>query len=181
MRCQEVASVLKESGEPKAAGNKPKVADALDDQYLGLSNNLEVTFDFDPSSFLPSFDKVLKEAAAEGQSGQGRPKTAGQAAASAKASEVMLDLELQQHKRFSEYLKDRALTIDMWNGDSMMHFGTCKIPLYLLMRQGEPTKVVGQEFAVMEPEFADQVGGLQVIITNHGRTQKKPKGMESLP
>ena len=56
---------------------------------------------------------------------------------------MMVDLEQQQHKMFSEYLKDRVLTIDIWNGDSMMHFGTCKIPLYLIMRQGEPMKVVG--------------------------------------
>lgn len=46
----------------------------------------------------------------------------------------MSELEQQQHRMFAEYLHDRVLTIDMWNGDSMMHFGTCKIPLYLIMR-----------------------------------------------
>jgi hypothetical protein len=32
------------------------------------------------------------------------------------------------------YLKERVLAIDIWNSDSMMHFGTCKVPLHLLLR-----------------------------------------------
>jgi len=34
----------------------------------------------------------------------------------------------------ARYLKDRILTVDIWNGDSLMHFGTCKIPLYQVLR-----------------------------------------------
>lgn len=60
-----------------------------------------------------------------------------------------------------------------------MHFGTCKVPLHLLMRQGEPSKFVGQEFVVIEPDQAEVVGGLQMVITNHGRILKKPKTIES--
>jgi len=44
------------------------------------------------------------------------------------------DQVARQHKLFSTYLHERALTIDLWNGDSLMHFGSCKIPLFLLMR-----------------------------------------------
>ena len=40
----------------------------------------------------------------------------------------------RQHELFSKYLRERALTIDLWNGDALMHFGSCKIPLFLLMR-----------------------------------------------
>jgi len=47
-----------------------------------------------------------------------------------------------ENLHLSRYLKDRVLTIDLWNGDSLMHFGTCKVPLNLLLRQGEPSKVV---------------------------------------
>ena len=48
-----------------------------------------------------------------------------------------------QHKIFCEYLYGRNMTIDIWNGESMMHFGSCKIPLQLLMRQGQPLKTIG--------------------------------------
>jgi hypothetical protein len=73
------------------------------------------------------------------------------------------------HMHFARYLKERILTVDLWNGDSLMHFGTCKIPLSSLMRQGEPCKVVAQEYDISEPEFGAQVGGLQLLVTNDGR------------
>ena len=38
------------------------------------------------------------------------------------------------HESFSKYLMERVLTIDIWNADSKMHFGCCKIPLYLILR-----------------------------------------------
>ena len=37
------------------------------------------------------------------------------------------------------------------------------------MRQGEPSKVVAQEYDVCEPEFGSNVGALQLLITNEGR------------
>jgi hypothetical protein len=39
-----------------------------------------------------------------------------------------------EYLHLSKYLKDRILTIDIWNGDSLMHFGTCKVPLHMIMR-----------------------------------------------
>lgn len=74
-----------------------------------------------------------------------------------------------EHMQFARYLKDRVLTVDLWNGDSLMHFGTCKVPLNAFMRQGEPSKVVAQEYDVCEPEFGSNVGALQLLITNEGR------------
>jgi len=38
------------------------------------------------------------------------------------------------HELFCKYLYDRVLTIEAWNADSLMHFGTFKIPLFLIMR-----------------------------------------------
>ena len=74
-----------------------------------------------------------------------------------------------EHMQFARYLKDRVLTVELWNGDSLMHFGTCKVPLNAFMRQGEPSKVVAQEYDVCEPEFGSNVGALQLLITNEGR------------
>ena len=37
------------------------------------------------------------------------------------------------------------------------------------MRQGEPSKVVGQEYQICETEYGNNVGGLQLLITNEGR------------
>ena len=35
-----------------------------------------------------------------------------------------------ENLHLSRYLKDRVLTIDLWNGDSLMHFATCKVSLH---------------------------------------------------
>ena len=43
-----------------------------------------------------------------------------------------------EHLIFANYLKQRVLTIDLWDGDSLMHFGTAKVPLDRHMRQGKP-------------------------------------------
>jgi hypothetical protein len=70
----------------------------------------------------------------------------------------------------AKYLKERILTIDLWDGDSMMHFGTCKVPLAQVMRQGEPSKIVAQEYEISEAENGcGSVGGIQIIISNEGR------------
>jgi len=64
------------------------------------------------------------------------------------------------HSAFCRYLDERAMTIDIWDGDSLMLFGQVRIPLYLLMRQGDPIKVIGQEFEVIESESSQKIGGL---------------------
>ena len=77
--------------------------------------------------------------------------------------------EKEAHLKFCTFLNERALTIDIWDGDSMMLFGQCKVPLYLLMRSGAPMRVTGMEFDVFEPDTAGKIGGLQLVLTNQGR------------
>lgn len=127
-----------------AAVKKGQEPDPIDEAYIGLSNGYECSFDFDPQMFVPDVSE----------------RHAGAAASGTRAALELTQAEELEHKHFSEYLLERALTIDVWNGDSGMHFGTCKVPLFLLMRQGEPSKVIGQEFDVIESEFAERVGGL---------------------
>ena len=63
---------------------------------------------------------------------------------------------------------NKYLTIDIWDGESLMHFGSCKFPLNLLMLQNEDSKVVVQQFDIVETENATVVGGLQLVLTNTG-------------
>ena len=75
----------------------------------------------------------------------------------------------QEHMNLARYLKDRILTVDLWNGESLMHFGTCKVPMAAFMRQSAPSKVVAQEYDICEPEYGQNVGSLQLLVTNQGR------------
>ena len=74
-----------------------------------------------------------------------------------------------EHVHLARYLKNRIMTIDVFDGDSLMHFGTCKLPLVEAMRQGNPAVVKGRELDICEPTFGRYVGGLQVIVSNMGR------------
>ena len=72
--------------------------------------------------------------------------------------------------QFARYLKERILTIDLWNGDSLLHFGTCKVPLASFMRQGSDSKSLAQEYDICDPEYpANNLGCLQLFVTNQGR------------
>ena len=73
------------------------------------------------------------------------------------------------YMNLARYLKERILTVDVWNGESLMHYGTCKVPMAAFMRQSAPSKVVAQEYDMCEPEFGQNVGSLQLLVTNQGR------------
>ena len=39
-----------------------------------------------------------------------------------------------EHLKMGEYLRERFLTVDVFDGDSLFLYGTCKIPLFELLR-----------------------------------------------
>lgn len=91
---------------------------------------------------------------------------------------------------FAEYLATCSLYIDVFDADSLLHIGTCGIPLRRLMRQGQITMKMAVECDVINAELmscqgqsdlnsnviADGgpmegliVGAVQLILTNHGQ------------
>ena len=150
---------------------------ALDEEYEGLSNGLERSFDFDPTAFVQNCQQMGPDSTPTGSAilshAKKLPKDKKEDLDEREIAAVpQTGQATHQHELFSKYLYERVLTIDLWDSESLMHFGSCKIPLFLLMRQGEPAKVFGQEFDVLEPECAERVGGLQLVITNQGRAVK---------
>lgn len=76
---------------------------------------------------------------------------------------------LDEHLLLAHYLREKVLTIDIWDGDSLMHFGVAKAPLHKHMRQGEPTNISAFELDICDPEHGVYLGGLQMSISNNGR------------
>ena len=91
---------------------------------------------------------------------------------------------------FAEYLATCSLYIDIFDADSLLHIGTCGIPLRRLMRQGQITMKMAVECDVINAELmscqgqsdlnsnviADGgpmegliVGAVQLILTNYGQ------------
>jgi hypothetical protein len=57
-----------------------------------------------------------------------------------------------EHIRLAEYLKERYLTIDLYDAETKFHYATTKIPLYFLMRQGHPSVKVSKELEMCSPD-----------------------------
>ena len=55
-----------------------------------------------------------------------------------------------------------------------MHFGSCKFPLNLLMLQNEHSKIVLQQFDIVETQNETFVGCLQLVLTNTCTSQALP-------
>lgn len=85
---------------------------------------------------------------------------------------------LNEHVRLAEYLKERFLTIDVFDGDSLFLYGSCKVPLFELLRQGKASVVRAKECEMCDPESGDARGALQIIMTNLG---KVPNIIENEP
>jgi hypothetical protein len=56
-----------------------------------------------------------------------------------------------EHVNLAEYLYDRFLTIDVFDADSLFLYGTCKIPLFELLRQGKTSAIKAKECEMANP------------------------------
>jgi hypothetical protein len=63
-------------------------------------------------------------------------------------------------------LRERFLTIDIFDGDSLFLYGTCKVPLFEILRQGRSSVVRAKECELCDPSTGDFKGALQLIIGN---------------
>eukprot|EP00349_Pseudokeronopsis_sp_Brazil_P007166 CAMPEP_0202975856 /NCGR_PEP_ID=MMETSP1396-20130829/72696_1 /ASSEMBLY_ACC=CAM_ASM_000872 /TAXON_ID= /ORGANISM="Pseudokeronopsis sp., Strain Brazil" /LENGTH=93 /DNA_ID=CAMNT_0049712209 /DNA_START=255 /DNA_END=536 /DNA_ORIENTATION=- len=71
-----------------------------------------------------------------------------------------------QHIALANYLKDRFLTIDIFDGDSLFLYGTCKVPLFELMRQGRSSVVRAKDCEMCDPDSGEFRGSIQLIMSN---------------
>ena len=55
----------------------------------------------------------------------------------------------------ASYLYDRFLTVDVFDGDSLFHYASCKVPLFEILRQGRSSIVKAKECEMCEPESGD--------------------------
>lgn len=54
------------------------------------------------------------------------------------------------HIELAKYLAAKQLTIDVWDADSLLHFGCIRVPLARMMRQGRPMAHRELEFDVFD-------------------------------
>lgn len=75
-----------------------------------------------------------------------------------------------ENERLALYLYERFLTIDIFDADSLFLYGTCKLPLFELLRQGRGSVVRAKECEMCDPETGEARGSVQLIMTNVGQS-----------
>ena len=85
-----------------------------------------------------------------------------------------LEYQKNQHVEFAKYLSSKSVHIDIWDADSLMLFGSVKVPLHGLLRHGKEISTVSKEFDIIEPTFMRVKGGLQLLLKNIGKEPVKP-------
>jgi hypothetical protein len=71
-----------------------------------------------------------------------------------------------ENLRLASYLKERFLTVDIFDGESLFLYGSTKVPLFELLRQGRGSVVRAKECEMCDPETGDFKGAIQVIMSN---------------
>lgn len=74
-----------------------------------------------------------------------------------------------ENLRLCDYLFDRFLTVDIFDAESLFLYGTCKIPLFELLRQSRGSVVRAKECEMCDPESGEMRGSIQLIMANAGQ------------
>ena len=94
---------------------------------------------------------------------------------------------MNEHEKFAKYLKEQILSIDVWSGEDETYYGTARVPLFRLLRQGQPQNVQAFQLDLYEQNLNLWVGQLKLHITNQGKRVdledmvKSPKGAGAIP
>lgn len=72
----------------------------------------------------------------------------------------------------ANYLKDRLLSIDIYDSESKFLFATAKVPLWELLRQQASSVVRAKEIEACAADSSEFRASIQVIMSNQGRQEK---------
>lgn len=76
----------------------------------------------------------------------------------------------EYYYEYLKYLYRKTLNIDIWDAETLMLYGTIKIPLKHLLRQGRQVATVTREFEVIDPNFSRIKGSVQILLKNIGKS-----------
>jgi len=74
-----------------------------------------------------------------------------------------------ENMKLVEYMRERYLTVDIYDADSKFIFATAKIPMFDLLRQTKSNVVRAKEVEASAPDSSEMRASLQVIMQNKGK------------
>lgn len=75
------------------------------------------------------------------------------------------------HRTFIQYLFRKNLHINIWDAESQVLYGFCRLPLKRLLRRGEDKLQATLELEILEPNFKRVKGYLVLALRNYGQIQ----------
>ena len=82
--------------------------------------------------------------------------------------------------QFYKYLLDRELSIDIYDADSHLHYGTCRVNLRWMMKQTRPGIVRAKDWEIAAFESSNRsitgavnMGHLQILLSNQGKKESE--------
>ncbi len=60
----------------------------------------------------------------------------------------------------ANYLRDKFLTIDLYDADTRFQFAACKLPLFELLRQQKAEVIRAKECEISSPYTAEPIGSI---------------------
>jgi hypothetical protein len=72
------------------------------------------------------------------------------------------------HTKYIRYLAEKELHIDLWDGDSLMHFGKARVKLHNVLRQGKEIEIYTPTVEVFDEETKTIKASLQLTLKNQG-------------
>lgn len=70
------------------------------------------------------------------------------------------------HNELIRYLATKELAIDVWDGDSLMHFGKARTRLFRVLRQGKDSEIYSPSLEIIDEVKKEVRGVLQLSIKN---------------
>jgi hypothetical protein len=88
--------------------------------------------------------------------------------------------------RLAEYLNSSYLVVDLYDADTRFLYGSTKLPLQELLRQGRNQCQMMKTAGLCSPDTSDDRGQLHFVVQNNGRLpkveeSKVEKGMRGQP
>ena len=78
----------------------------------------------------------------------------------------------QENLKLAHYLKERLLSIDIYDSESKFLFATAKLPLWELLRQQSSSVVRAKEIEACAADSSEFRASIQVIMSNQGKQEK---------
>ena len=77
-----------------------------------------------------------------------------------------------EHIKLAEYMKERLLSVDIYDSDTKFLYACARIPMFELLRQQRPFAMATKDCEACAPDTTNMRGNITIIMTNQGKNEQ---------